>query len=148
VFFDKARNGLLQTWRYPTVFANPPGGYDDDHSSIQEKCVNKIVGEYEAEHFQEGVFLLRVALCTVWFNSILTTRPICLLFLPVRFNVPGGQQASKPSPHSYCFLYLGKRPHRFATIFASIGHVINLPSDLPPDLPGGSDHPLSANAVV
>jgi hypothetical protein len=126
VYFDKAKNGLRQQWRYPTVFANPPGGFDDEHSSIQERCVDKILLEFDNKHFQEGIFLLRIALATAWFNRILVCKPLCLLFELIHFVQPGGETMKRPSPHGYCFMYLGRRPKVFAEIFGSIGHVINV----------------------
>lgn len=138
--FTIETNGLLSPWRAATVFMNPPygmsgslrldgtwnpkGGY-----SNQRIWSEKIIAEYVAGNFLQGIMLCNAQTAEKWFQP-LWAYPICFVNHRIKFytiNEQGEMVTQKDGQsgptHGSAFVYLGAWHERFARHFKDIGDI-------------------------
>lgn len=119
-FYDKANDGLLQTWRAERLWLNPPY-CKSGATSNQELWTCKLIAEYEAERVQQAILLVNAVTETRWFQR-LYDFPICFVKGRIRFKSPTGIETG-PTVGS-AFVYFGCNVQLFISVFARFGVVI------------------------
>ena len=78
-YFTEQDDGLRQIWmtdqRNPTVWCNPPYG----RGNTVYKWWRKMKAEFDAGHFNAGIFLANSKTETRWFQEALDTCPVLLI---------------------------------------------------------------------
>jgi hypothetical protein len=119
-FFTVDDNGLTQPWIAGSVFLNPPYGKTFGRSN-QEVWSERMVAEYNAGHFYEGIMLVNAVTDRKWFQK-LWVYPICFTDHRIRFYSPQG--AGNAPTHGNAFVYLGNHHENFMGIFSQFGVVV------------------------
>lgn len=90
-YFTAADDGLAQSWIVEGdggVFCNPP--YGRRRGSLTAVWWRKMKDEFDAGHFDTGLFLANATTETAWFQDALATCPVLLLRGRLSFWRPGG----------------------------------------------------------
>lgn len=121
------RDGLAESWDYPTIYVNPPYGRDKIRgTSIRDwlaKCRRA-----NAKHGSEVLALVPVATNTRhWKESVFgAATAICFLYdTRLRFLV-NGRNISKGAPMACAMVYWGAHFDQFQDIFLRFGAVVPL----------------------
>lgn len=115
-FFDKKSNGLNQKWN-GNVFVNPPYGRGG-----QSTWSKKMMAEYNAGNFEQGILLVNAATDTNWFKP-LWRYPICFVTQRIKFIAQDGVKKHSPT-HASVFVYFGKNRNDFVFHFNAFGPVV------------------------
>ena len=115
-------DGLTRQWNASTVFCNPPYGKSDAGSN-QAAWSMKMIAEYEAKHFKEGILLINSTHGYKWYEDLWVRYPVCLVRERIRFIKPDGTQGGQ-AKRGQSFVYFGARPGHFAEVFERIGRII------------------------
>jgi hypothetical protein len=119
-YFDKELDGLAQLW-YGRLFCNPPYGKTSDGKSMQGQFAAKLVEEYESGNVEQAILLVNLYYGYDWFGP-LRDRPMCLVDHRIAFtNADTGEEGDEAKASSV-FVYFGKNPTRFYTIFSQFGY--------------------------
>jgi DNA N-6-adenine-methyltransferase (Dam) len=122
LYFDGSehQDGLEEIWgggSFATkVFLNPP--FDNT-----TKWVNKMISEYEAGNFSEGILLVNSAPGYKWFEALWRKYHVCMLEHRVRFMQEDGTiggQAKK----GQVVVFFGKDPTLFYQTFKGYGRIL------------------------
>jgi hypothetical protein len=120
-------DGLRQTWKYSTIYVNPPYGLNKtDGTSIKQwlcKCANA-----HRMHKSEVLALVPVATNTGhWKHYVFgAATAVCFLYdTRLKFLV-NGQNGGKGAPMSCAMIYWGKDFQRFFKVFTKFGAVVDL----------------------
>lgn len=108
--YTKEDNGLAQPWK-GRVFVNPP--YGDEVAA----WVTRTWEAYESDEIREAILLVASRTDTAWFRSL---RAYHRCFVSGRLHFSG---APNPAPFPSVVFYLGTKPKRFITEFASLGDI-------------------------
>jgi hypothetical protein len=116
-FFDKATDGLSQTWS-GRVWLNPP-------FSLANEAVQKLLYSYITGTVSEALLLLKAAPDTARHQS-LAALPFCewrgrVKFIPA--GAPYESKKSKHAPFSILIFYLGKNFSKFKETFSPLGNI-------------------------
>jgi hypothetical protein len=122
-----SKDGLKESWNYPTIYVNPPYGRDkNNNTGIRnwlEKCdlANQKYGS-------EVIALVPVATNTGhWKKSVYgKAKAICFLFDTRLKFLENGQDAGKGAPMSCCMIYWGNRYNEFYNTFIMYGAVVDI----------------------
>lgn len=117
-YFSIENDGLSQEWRARSVFLNPPYGKTGNKSN-QQIWSDKMMREFAAGHFHEGILLVNSCTGSQWFQP-LWKYPICFTDHRIRFN--GADSPTKDN----AFVYFGNSVESFVREFeGTIGHIPN-----------------------
>jgi hypothetical protein len=125
------KNGLRESWDYPSIYVNPPYGIDKNAgTSIRDwlarcEAANRL-------YKSEVVALVPVATNTGhWKNSVYgKAHAVCFLHdTRVKF-LENGHEGGKGAPMSCCLIYWGERYEDFAACFGHLGAVVHV-RDIP-----------------
>lgn len=119
-FYDKAQNGLLQTWEAERLWLNPPYCKSGAVSN-QELWTHKLIAEYQAGRIQQAILLINAATETRWFQR-LYDFPICFVKGRIRFRSPADIKTG--STIGSAFVYFGCNIQQFISVFSRFGAVI------------------------
>lgn len=121
------KDGLLEIWNFPTIYVNPPYGYDPAHkTSIKdwlEKCADA-----NYRYGSEVLALIPVATNTSHWKKFIFKRASAICFLydtRLRF-LEEGKDSGKGAPMACAMIYWGERLPRFQKIFSEYGFVANI----------------------
>lgn len=121
-YIDKRSDGLTQDWVASRIFLNPPYGKDGG-SSNQATWSAKMVAEYQAGHFEQGVLLINSTHGYKYFEALWTAYPVCCLRERVRFIKPDGTQGGQ-AKRGQALLFFGQDPTKFIEVFKPYGRII------------------------
>lgn len=117
-YFDKAINGLAQSWKARNIYLNPPYSEAGD-------WVEMLVATILAEEVEDGAILLVNAnTSSAWFAD-LWEHATALCFVRGRISfVSGEREESKTGWSPSVYVYFGDHPERFAAVFSRIGRIV------------------------
>lgn len=125
--YSLPKDGLLESWNYPTIYLNPPYGSDknrgttiknwlikasDAHNKWQSEIIALIPVATNTSHWKQGIFGKASSICFLY-----DTR---LKFLE------NGENNGSGAPMACCFVYWGNNYSRFYDIFIDYGAVVNI----------------------
>jgi hypothetical protein len=128
------RNGLHDSWDYPTIYVNPPYGIDKGSgTSIKDwlmrcEAANRL-------HGSEVIALVPVATNTGHWKNSVYGRALAVCFLHdtrVKF-LENGEEGGKGAPMSCCLIYWGSSFERFRCTFSRLGAVVHVKDVALPD---------------
>jgi hypothetical protein len=125
------RNGLHDSWDYPTIYVNPPYGIDKASGTSIRDWLLRCEAAYRL-HDSEVIALVPVATNTGhWKNSVYgKAQAVCFLHdTRVKF-LENGEEGGKGAPMSCCLIYWGHCFDKFVRCFSSLGAVVNV-KDVP-----------------
>lgn len=121
------QDGLKESWKYKTIYVNPPYGREKSaRSSIYdwfERC-----HEAHQKHKSEVLALVPVATNTAHWKEFVFGQAEAVCFLSdtrLKFLVEGTEN-NKGAPMSCCMIYWGKDLKRFQKVFAPFGAVVSV----------------------
>lgn len=121
------KDGLSESWDFPTIFVNPPYGIDKEHGTSIKKWFLKCAIAHETFH-SEVLALVPVATNTGHWKKYVFGNATAACFLydtRLRFLV-NGRDEGKGAPMACAMIYWGKRYERFFDSFSFHGAVLDL----------------------
>jgi len=121
------RDGLRETWNFPTIYINPPYGIDREHGTTIKDWLKKCEEAYRL-YQSEVIALVPVATNTGHWKKYVYGKATAICFLydtRLRFLV-NGKDAGKGAPMSCAMIYWGKDFERFSRVFLQYGAVVNI----------------------
>lgn len=115
VFYDEITNGLDKPW-VGNVWMNPPyaAGIIDDFCA-------KWVHEFKGKNIKQGVVLVNNSTDTQWFQNLAVHSSAIAFSKRIKFLDCETLEPSKTPLQGQVFLYFGKAPKRFCSVFEKIG---------------------------
>lgn len=120
-------DGLVVDWNYPTIFVNPPYGYDcERHTSIID-WVKRCAYAYEI-YGSEVIALIPVATNTRYWKQYIFghARSVCFLSDTRLKFLEKGMDTGKGSPVACAMVYWGGHPEVFYDVFINFGAVVDV----------------------
>ncbi len=120
-------DGLHESWRFPTIYVNPPYGIDKGRGTSIKTWLRKCALAHR-EFKSEVLALVPVATNTGhWKNSVFgQAAGVCFLYdTRLKFLV-NGQNGGKGAPMSCAMVYWGKDYDKFFSVFSKFGAVVDL----------------------
>lgn len=114
-------DGLNESWDFPTIYVNPPYGYDRARGTRIGTWVRRCSVAH-VEHGSEIISLIPTATNTAYWQDLVFkyTHAVCFIREPrVKFYVKRGEK-TKGAPMACSFLYWGTRVEAFCSAFG--GH--------------------------
>lgn len=121
------RDGLRDTWEYPTIYVNPPYGADRQRGTTIKDWLRRCAYAHE-EYGSEVLALVPVATNTKhWKDYVFgVADAVCFLYdTRLRFLVDGKDEG-KGAPMSCAMIYWGEHLARFREVLSPHGAVVNL----------------------
>jgi DNA N-6-adenine-methyltransferase (Dam) len=119
------KDGLVESWNYPTIFVNPPYGSDKTRKTTIKHWLKKC-HEAHVHHQAEIIALVPVATNTVHWKKYIWVSATAITFLHdtrLKFLIEG-KGGGKGAPMSCAMVYWGENKTRFLEVFAQHGAVI------------------------
>jgi hypothetical protein len=126
-YIPPRQDGLKESWRFKTIYMNPPYGIDKEHGTSIKDWLHKCALAHE-EYGSEVLALVPVATNTGHWKKFVFSRAagICFLYdTRLKFLV-NGQNGGKGAPMSCAMIYWGKDYQRFFSIFKRFGAVVDI----------------------
>ena len=124
------KDGLKESWDYPTIYVNPPYGIDKEHGTTIKNWLAHCA-HANAEYGSEVLALVPVAANTAHWKKYVFTRAsgICFLYdTRLRF-LENGRDIGKGAPMACAMIYWGNKFNLFYDVFIQYGAVVDI-SDL------------------
>ena len=121
------RDGLGESWDFPTIYVNPPYGADKQRGTSIKNWLARCSAAHK-QHKAEVLALVPVATNTRHWKSHVfgAATAVCFLYdTRLRFLV-NGQNGGKGAPMSCAMVYWGRSFERFFTVFSKFGAVVDL----------------------
>ena len=121
------RDGLRESWDFPTIYVNPPYGLDREHGTSIKHWLKKCE-ESNRLHQSEVIALVPVATNTGHWKKYVYGKAAAICFLydtRLRFLVDG-KDGGKGAPMSCALIYWGQRYEHFFQSFIRFGAVVNI----------------------
>jgi hypothetical protein len=121
------RDGLKESWNYPTIFVNPPYGADRRKGTTIKHWLARCAAAH-GDHRSEVLALIPVATNTAHWKEHVFGRATAVCFLydtRLKFLV-SGKDGGKGAPMSCAMVYWGGKYEKFARTFLPYGAVVNL----------------------
>lgn len=121
------KNGLDNTWNFPTIYVNPPYGSNKiSKTSIKDWLKRCYLASINYK--SEVIALVPVATNTGhWKNYVYTkATAVCFLYDTRLKFLEDGKDVGKGAPMSCCLIYWGKRYDDFYNQFLIYGAVVDL----------------------
>lgn len=118
-------DGLVSTWKYPTIYVNPPYGRDKARGTTIKDWLAKCAHAHQ-KYGSEVVALVPVATNTShWRDYVFpVVSAICFVSEP-RFKFCfHGKVDNKGAPMAVAVLYWGTNLVRFQQVFSRFGHIM------------------------
>jgi len=115
-------DGLKETWKYKTIFVNPPYGRNVDKTTIYDWLKKGIRVKSEI------LYLIPVATNTKHFKDLIFKNACGICFLEdTRLKFwSNGIEYKKGSPMACCFVYFGCNYDKFYNVFNNNGKCFKL----------------------
>jgi hypothetical protein len=114
-YFTREQNGLSRTW-HGSVWLNPPYG------DVCPKFVARLVKAYESGEVAQAVLLVNShSTDNKWFQPLFS---YVLCFTDHRPKFWSDKGESNSPSHGSVFVYFGKRPGKFISVFSQFGAVV------------------------
>jgi len=120
-------DGLKESWRFPTIYVNPPYGIDKERGTKIRDWLYRCSLAHTS-YGSEVLALVPVATNTGHWKKYVFPRATAICFLydtRLRFLVDGKDEG-KGAPMSCSMIYWGKRQDEFFSAFSKFGAVIDL----------------------
>ena len=121
------KDGLSESWNYPTVYVNPPYGADRTRGTTIKDWLAKCANSYRM-YKGEIIALIPVAPNTTHWKKYIfgQANAICFLYdTRLRFLVDG-LDGGKGAPMACCLVYWGNRFQDFFHSFIKFGAVVDI----------------------
>ncbi|MDD2706810.1 MAG: DNA N-6-adenine-methyltransferase [Verrucomicrobiae bacterium] len=120
-------DGLKESWKFPTIYANPPYGIDRKRGTSIKRWLCRCAGAH-GEHKAEVLALVPVATNTRHWKEYVFGRAagVCFLYdTRLKFLV-NGRSGGKGAPMSCAMIYWGRDFDEFLAVFSKFGAVVDL----------------------
>jgi len=134
-------DGLAASWKYPTIYVNPPYGSDRVRGTTIRDWLRKCADAH-AKHGAEVLALVPVATNTRHWKQYVFGAATAVAFLydtRLRFLVDG-KDGGKGAPMSCAMIYWGPQYERFESVFIRFGAVVDV-RHLHNKVVGTGEHP-------
>jgi len=121
------KDGLKESWNYPTIYVNPPYGSDKENRTTIKHWLYKCAHAHK-NYRSEVLALVPVATNTSHWKEYVWGRATAVCFLydtRLRFLVEG-KDAGKGAPMSCAMIYWNKDIETFREVFIEYGAVVDL----------------------
>jgi len=121
------KDGLKESWNYPTIYVNPPYGSDKENRTTIKHWLYKCAHAHK-NYGSEVLALVPVATNTSHWKEYVWGRATAVCFLydtRLRFLVEG-KDAGKGAPMSCVMIYWNKDIETFREVFIEYGAVVDL----------------------
>lgn len=121
------KDGLRESWNFPTVYVNPPYGIDREHGRTIKDWLRKCEESHRL-YGSDVLALIPVATNTGHWKKYVYGKATAICFLydtRLRFLVCG-EDAGKGAPMSCAMIYWGQNFDRFSQVFMRFGAVVNI----------------------
>lgn len=121
------KDGLKESWNYPTIYVNPPYGSDKENRTTIKHWLYKCAHAHK-NYGSEVLALVPVATNTSHWKEYVWGRATAVCFLydtRLRFLVEG-KDAGKGAPMSCAMIYWNKDIKTFREVFIEYGAVVDL----------------------
>lgn len=121
------KDGLRESWDFPTIYVNPPYGIDKEHGTSIKNWLRRCE-EANRLYNSEIIALVPVATNTGHWKRYIYGKATAICFLydtRLRFLVDG-QDGGKGAPMSCALIYWGKYYESFFDVFIRFGAVVNI----------------------
>lgn len=113
---ERGEDGLALPWNAPTIFINPP-------YSNTDAWIKRLVAEFHAGTFNEGIALVLAKTETEWFDLAWEFGSVCIVRSRIS-HVAGDGGNEQTGRTGSAFFYFGHNHARFADVFAHRGRVL------------------------
>lgn len=122
-----ARDGLKESWDYPTIYVNPPYGADRERGTSIKQWLARCAESHQA-YGAEIIALVPVATNTGhWKRSIFgKASAICFLYDTRLKFMEHGKSGGKGAPMACATVYWGSQYDRFFDVFIDCGAVVDI----------------------
>ena len=121
------KDGLKESWNFPTVFVNPPYGIDKERGTSIKQWFYRCAAAHR-HHGAEVIALVPVATNTGHWKKYVFSNATAVCFLydtRLRFLVDGRDEG-KGAPMSCAMVYWGRDFEQFFDVFIRHGAVLDL----------------------
>ena len=121
------KNGLIDSWNYPTIYVNPPYGLDRETGTSIKNWLARCV-ETNEQFGAEVIALIPVASNTGHWKKYIFGKATAICFLydtRLKFLV-NGEDGGKGAPMACAMVYWGKGYQKFYDVFINFGAVIDI----------------------
>lgn len=121
------RDGLKESWNFPTIYVNPPYGINKENGTSIKRWLSRCAAAHR-DHKAEVLALVPVATNTGHWKKYVFTNATAVCFLydtRLKFLV-NGEDGGKGAPMSCAMVYWGRYFERFDSSFARFGAVVDL----------------------
>ncbi|MDE0632940.1 MAG: DNA N-6-adenine-methyltransferase [Caldilineaceae bacterium] len=121
------RDGLKESWNYPTIYVNPPYGLDRERGTSIKQWLARCAVSHQT-HGAEVIALVPVATNTGHWKSCIFGKAsaVCFLYDTRLKFVESGRSGGKGAPMACATVYWGSRYDRFFNVFVDYGAVIDV----------------------
>jgi hypothetical protein len=128
-YLSPKKDGLKESWNYPTIYLNPPyGRFKSRKASIYDWL--KRCNEANQQYKSEVIALVPVAPNTNHWKQFVFTKAtaICFLYDTRLKFFKEGKEITKGASMACCMIYWGKNYNKFYNIFINHGAVVDIRS--------------------
>jgi len=121
------KNGLIDSWNYPTIYVNPPYGLDRGRGTSIKNWLARCA-EASEQFCSEVIALVPVASNTGHWKKCVFGRATAICFLydtRLKFLV-NGKNGGKGAPMACAMIYWGKKYQEFYDVFINFGAVVDI----------------------
>ncbi len=121
------KDGLKESWNYPSIYVNPPYGIDKDKGTTIKHWLAKCAYAYE-QYNSEVLALIPVAANTGHWKKFVFTKAkaVCFLYDTRLKFLENGIDTGKGAPMACAMVYWGNDYLRFYEIFIEYGAVVDI----------------------
>jgi len=121
------KDGLNESWDFPTIFVNPPYGIDKSRGTTIKNWLAKCA-EANKKFGSEVLALIPIAANTAhWKNYVFTkATAICFLYDTRLKFLENGQDTGKGAPMACSMVYWGSDYEKFYDVFIEYGAVVDI----------------------
>lgn len=126
-YYLPKKDGLKESWNFPTIYVNPPYGLDREHGTNIRDWLRRCE-EAHRVHRSEVLALVPVATNTGHWKRYVFGKATAICFLydtRLRFLV-NGADGGKGAPMSCAMIYWGEHVESFKKIFMGFGAVVDI----------------------
>lgn len=120
-------DGLRESWKFPTIYVNPPYGLDRERGTSIKDWLCRCAAAHQ-QHAAEVLALVPVATNTGHWKRYVFGKATAISFLydtRLKFLV-SGRNGGKGAPMSCAMVYWGVDFDRFSVIFSPFGAVVDI----------------------
>jgi hypothetical protein len=121
------KDGLKESWNYPTIYVNPPYGLNKERRTSIKDWI-KLCAHAHQKHDSEVLALIPVAVNTRHWKEYIFGKANSICFLAdtrLKFVI-NRDSSNKGAPMACAMVYWGKNSTKFYEIFSRFGAVVNI----------------------